>query len=128
MNQRLVKNFRALKGATAEKVARRYLEDRGLTLVSTNFRCKLGEIDLIMNHRNTLVFVEVRYRNNDKYGSGLDSINHKKQKKIARAAQYYLQQGYGNNLPSCRFDAIDVSGDLSNSPQCKWISNAFYGN
>jgi putative endonuclease len=127
MNQRLVSNLKALKGIAAENVARRYLEDKGLTLVATNFRCKLGEIDLIMNHHTTLVFVEVRYRNNKTYGSGLDSINHKKQKKIVRAAQYYLQQGYGNRLPCCRFDAIDVKGDLSDSPQCEWISNAFYG-
>jgi len=127
MNQRCVKKQGALKGVAAENVARRYLENKGLTLVTTNFHCKLGEIDLIMKHRTTLVFVEVRYRSNETYGSGLDSINHKKQKKIVRTAQYYLQQGYGNRLPSCRFDAIDVKGDLSNTPQCDWISNAFYG-
>ncbi|MCG8083044.1 MAG: YraN family protein, partial [Candidatus Thiodiazotropha taylori] len=62
------------QGEAAEQLAVDYLSRRGLKLVTRNFRCKVGEIDLIMREKRTLVFVEVRYRQSDDYGSALESI------------------------------------------------------
>ena len=63
------------KGTIAENKARQYLEKHGLKFVEKNYRCRNGEIDLVMQDKNELVFVEVRYRKNDSYGSALDTID-----------------------------------------------------
>jgi len=76
------------KGVVAEKKALTYLLDQGLTLLHQNYYCRFGEIDLIMLDQDTLVFIEVRYRNNNKFGGALASINQTKQRKIIKTANY----------------------------------------
>ncbi len=72
-----------------------------------------------------LVFVEVRYRKETGLGSPLETITSAKQRKLNRAAQFFLQQHYGNRWPPCRFDAVGISGELDASPTIEWVANAF---
>jgi putative endonuclease len=110
-------------GEKAELLAQSFLEDRGLDLVTRNYHCRRGEIDLIMRDGNFLVFIEVRYRKSNIYGSAAESITRQKQSRLLTTAEYYLQNEmfYGDN--SCRFDVITVSGQYN--PQIEWIKNAF---
>lgn len=109
-----------LQGAAAEELAKEFLEQRGLRLIERNFRCRMGEIDLIMQDQEHLVFVEVRYRKNSRFGTPQASVDQKKQLKLLRTAAYYLQQ-HRITSPS-RFDVVALSGD---QPAPVWISNAF---
>jgi putative endonuclease len=101
-----------------ENLALNYLKARGLSLVVRNYRSRYGEIDLIMQDKNYLVFVEVRYRQSQQYGSSIESINHIKQQKLIKTAQYYLLK-HPQNRP-CRFDVIGI-----NQQSLTWIKNAF---
>ena len=113
-----------VRGRDAEQMALRYLEQHGLELVTRNFRCTRGEIDLIMWQGDTLVFVEVRARRNDNYGSGADSVDARKQTKLNAAATIYLQQHALLSTCPCRFDVVAISF-ASNPPQLDWIPDAF---
>lgn len=106
------------RGNLAEWQARRFLNAQGLQFVCSNFRCKRGEIDLIMRDGNTLVIVEVRYRHSVSRGDPLETVTRRKQLRIIAATRYYLAK----NPSDCavRFDVIAISGaDLN------WVRNAF---
>jgi len=105
-------------GQEAEKLAAEFLQRQGLRLVARNFRCRMGEIDLIMDDRGTLAFVEVRLRKNNHFGGAGASITAHKQGKLIRAAQHYLQQQAVQ--PPCRFDAVLLDGG-----KMEWIKDAF---
>lgn len=113
-------------GNQAEQLARSHLEKQGLNFCTSNFQCKTGEIDLIMKERDTLVFVEVRYRAATQHGSPIDTITTAKQRKLIRTASYFLQNQFGDRWPACRFDVVGITGDLENNPQLQWIPSAFY--
>ena len=113
-------------GNRAEALARAYLEKQGLSFCSANFLCKTGEIDLIMQDRDMLVFVEVRFRSATAHGSPAETITASKQRKLIRTASYFLQQRYGDRWPACRFDVIGICGDLESGPNIHWIPSAFY--
>lgn len=105
-------------GAAAEDRAAEHLKKHGLKLVARNWRCRQGEIDLIMYEGDTLVFVEVRSRASAAFGGAGASITPTKQAKLIRAAERYLLQ---NPSPAaCRFDAILIDGDT-----LQWLRNAF---
>ena len=107
-------------GGQAEALAATYLKQRGLKLVTSNYQCRFGEIDLIMREGNMLVFVEVRLRTNSRFGGPGSSITSAKRQRLVHTAQHYLQQ-YGE-MP-CRFDAILMrSADMQ---KIEWIKNAF---
>jgi len=107
-------------GREAEDRAATMLESAGLQLVERNYRCRSGEIDLIMQDGESLVFIEVRYRGNAAFGGALASVDAHKQKRLVRAAQYYLLQ---RTWPGpCRFDVV---GFESPSVRPSWIQNAF---
>ena len=93
-----------------------------MTIVARNYSCKLGEIDIIAKHDDLLVFIEVRYRKQGKFGSGAESVTLSKQRKIIKAAQWYLQHEWQKTEPACRFDVISVTGDPL---QFDWIPQAF---
>jgi putative endonuclease len=112
-----------VKGRNAEDRARRYLERHGLTFIESNYRCPPGEIDLVMGDRSTTVFVEVRYRENQRYGGALESIDSRKQGKLRAAARHYLQRRYRSTDVACRIDVILLSGD-GGETDIEWISNA----
>ncbi len=110
------------KGAEFEDAALRYLQIQGLHLVARNYRCRVGEIDLIMQHAEYLVFVEVRFRGGKSHGGAAASVTHSKQKKIRMTASHYLlTHGYNESQQACRFDVIAYEG----SEQCQWYINAF---
>lgn len=109
-------------GQHIETLAEQFLIEHGLRPLMRNFTMRGGEIDLIMQHEQVLVFVEVRYRANARHGSGAESITISKQQRLRRTAQYYLLRHFGNRLPDCRFDVISASGNPINFD---WIQNAF---
>lgn len=76
------------KGLHYEKLALKYLKKQGLKFSGKNYHCRLGEIDLIMLDHEGIVFIEVRYRANSNYGSGLDTVTRSKQQKLRLTAQH----------------------------------------
>lgn len=117
------------QGAYTEDLACRFLERKGFKLIQRNFNCRLGEIDLIMQDSNYLVFVEVRYRKNNNFGSGVESVTYNKQQKLIKAASWYLQQYSKLNSHPARFDVVSITGSIEsgdlNSIDFNWVSNAF---
>ncbi len=110
------KDFALATGQAAEQAALDYLVQQGLTLVQRNFRCRHGEIDLIMQHHAALVFVEVRKRASARYGGAAASITASKQARLITAAQIYLQQY--RHPPACRFDAVAIEKE-----KIIWLQN-----
>ena len=98
------------KGSIGEILAEKYLNKLGYKLLVRNFSTKVGEIDLIYKDKDTIVFVEVKARLNDRFGMPREAINYKKQQKIRRTAEFYL---ISNNLndKSCRFDCVEIVGN-----------------
>lgn len=111
-------------GARFEQLALECLERAGLKLVERNFRTRFGELDLIMRDRGTLVFVEVRYRGNPRFGGGAASVGSSKRAKLARAAQGFLQAHPRFASLPCRFDVVAFDGDAA-APACDWMRAAF---
>jgi len=107
-------------GESKEKLAREYLERRGLELVGHNYRCRRGEIDLVMRDAETLVFVEVRFRTSSSFGTPAETVDARKQRRLTAAASHYLQHNPTNR--PCRFDVVAVSGN----DRIDWIRDAFY--
>ena len=107
-------------GLQAEQWAAQHLQQQGLKLVVQNYRSRFGEIDIIMQDKDVLVFVEVRLRKNAEFGGAAASIDARKQQRIISTAQQYLS-GL-RQLPPCRFDAvlIDKAGE-----KFEWLKNAF---
>lgn len=96
-------------GQAGEDAALEYLTQQGLTLVERNFRCRHGEIDLIMRQQSILVFVEVRKRSSARFGGAAASITSAKQARLVTAAQIYLQKYH--HSPACRFDVLAIEGE-----------------
>ena len=107
-------------GLAAEKLAATFLSAQGLKLVAQNYHCRFGEIDLIMRDVNTLVFIEVRLRSNQQFGSAAASITPQKQQKLILTAQHYLQQNPHKN--ACRFDVLLM--DKLEIGAITWLKNA----
>jgi putative endonuclease len=108
---------RQLAGQDGEDRALAHLQQHGLTLVTRNFRCKGGEIDLIMQERDMLVFVEVRQRADARHGGAAASVTGAKQARLIIAAQTFLQRY--RSPPACRLDVVAIeAGNLS------WLKNA----
>jgi putative endonuclease len=112
-------------GKIAEDEACRYLRHRGLKLVARNYRCRCGEIDLIMKETETLVFVEVRYRRSAAFGSGAETVTRAKQGKIAQSAAYFLQENRQYAGSAARFDVVSCSPDQGGGG-VRWIQDAFH--
>ena len=103
-------------GRDAEARALAFLEQEGLTLVEKNFRCRTGEIDLIMRDGQVLVFIEVRSRKNQHFGGAAASVGPVKQQRLWRTASFYLLKF--PKPPVCRFDLVAIEGD-----DLRWIKN-----
>ena len=108
-----------MRGESAEQQAYSFLINKGLKPVSRNFRCKLGELDLIMSDKQTLVIIEVRFRKTDKYGSAAESVTRAKQSRIIAATHVYLSTQKTDR--PIRFDVVAISGN----GDIDWIQNAF---
>ncbi|HEY0634936.1 MAG TPA: YraN family protein [Gammaproteobacteria bacterium] len=116
------RSLAAERGAQAEQTACDHLLARGLELRTRNYRCRSGEIDLIMRDGETLVFVEVRYRSSNRFGGAAASIDAAKQQKLIRSAQTYLGEQRLNHM-ACRFDVVTVS-PRDGGERVEWIPNA----
>jgi putative endonuclease len=125
-----------LQGSNAESACCAYLQANNLKLLKRNYRTRCGEIDLIMLDGSTLVFVEVRFRKNDHYGSGLASVTAAKQDKLRKTAEHYLQTH--TRYKNARFDVVSMSKNNQTSTPDKqspkavfndytfdWVVNAF---
>ena len=113
-------------GDECEALAASWLERQGMRVLARNFRGKTGEIDIIARHGDHLVFLEVRARSNRAYDSAAGSVDRRKQQRILRTAQVFLQRHPGlANLP-CRFDVIAFEPRQSgNRLDIRWIPGAF---
>jgi putative endonuclease len=101
-------------------MAAAFLERKGLRVIERNYRCRLGEIDLVAREGATTVFVEVRQRASSAFGGAAASITPAKRQRLLRAARHYLSRL--RTLPQCRFDALLIEGD---PPRIDWIRDAF---
>ena len=120
INKRLV-------GKSYERIAGAFLEKQGYQILQYNFYCKVGEIDIIAKHEQTLVFCEVKYRKNLQKGHPFEAITKRKQQIISRCAMYYLtkmqtelQVKMQMKTPDVRFDVIGIV-----DTQIEWIQGAF---
>ncbi|ABE50550.1 YraN family protein [Methylobacillus flagellatus] len=107
-------------GDDAEALAERYLIKQGLVVIARNYRCRFGEIDLVMKQGATIVFVEVRMRSHATFGGAAASIHAAKRQKLILTAEHFLQR---HGSAPCRFDAILLS--KRDADGIEWIQDAF---
>ena len=113
-------------GNDYEDLAARWLQGRGMRLLARNFRGKTGEIDIIARDREHLVFVEVRARSNRNFSTAAGSVDRRKQQRIVRTAQLFLQRHPELARLPCRFDVIAFEPRQSlDSLAIRWIPGAF---
>ena len=118
--------WRQQLGIYYENAALRYLQARGLALVCSNYRCKFGEIDLVMLAAATLVFVEVRYRRSSSHGTAAATVDSRKQARLRLAARKFLFSHPQFRQHICRFDVLAIEAATAGKPVIDWIPNAFY--
>ena len=116
-------NGKLLLGKEGERVAERYLQKKGYKLVERNYRCTVGELDLIVLDRRVLVFVEVKTRTGYAFGSPLEAVEFRKQRKMIQAAQFYMAEKRLQQRDA-RFDVVGVSW-AGREPLVEHIENAF---
>ncbi|MDO4512859.1 MAG: YraN family protein [Lachnospiraceae bacterium] len=112
-------NKRAV-GTTYEQIAGGYLESKGARIIERNYRCRHGEIDLILLDGEILVFVEVKYRKNLAAGNPAEAVDYRKQKRICEIAEYYLYTHRSATNRCIRYDVVAICGD-----KIEWYQNAF---
>lgn len=108
-------------GAQAERIAAAYLQRKGLTLIEANYRCRWGEIDLVLHDRDSIVFTEVRLRSSKNFGGAAGSIDVRKRMRIIAAARHYLAGR--RQVPPCRFDVVLL--ERLEPLRIEWIRDAF---
>lgn len=107
-------------GSIKEQQCVTFLEESGINVIDKNYRCKLGEVDLIGKEGNTYIFFEVKYRSTADYGYASEAVNITKMKKICRVCDYFRMCNNLNDYTPFRFDVIAFDGD-----KIDWIRNAF---
>ena len=112
-----------LTGKEGEKIAASFLKENGYRIIETNFRCVLGEIDIVAKENGELVFIEVKTRKSEKLGYPEQSVGIKKQKKISQLALCYLQKRKPKEAKA-RFDVVAITMSDSKN-EIKLIKNAF---
>jgi putative endonuclease len=122
------------RGNLAERMTEAYLTAQGLQSIERNYHCRQGEVDLVMEDKNTLVFIEVRYRCGSAFGEAVETVGYQKQKKIIRAAQHYLHRHQLSEKINVRFDIVGLQPKFKSKPledareadlNFRWIKNAF---
>ena len=114
-------NRKAL-GDKGEKISSRFLQDMGYEIITSNYRTRYGEVDIIAKDNGVLVFVEVKLRSGTNYGRGLEAVNRSKMEKIQKIALEYIQENYDSE-PECRFDVIEITN--SEKMKILHVKNAF---
>lgn len=113
MNKRII-------GADKEQIIRAYMEQRGYTILEMNFRCRQGEVDIIAKDNKYLVFVEVKFRSDTDKGYPEDAVDYRKQRRICKAAEYYMYSHGMNEYTPVRFDVAGILYD-----EIRYTENAF---
>lgn len=116
------------QGHAAEDAAELFLRQQGCKTLQRNYRCRMGEIDLVVRDGDCLVFAEVRFRQPGRYGSGAESITHAKRQKLIRSAGYYLRTEKISSHQVCRFDVLSVGlakATENSTYDIDWIRSAF---
>ena len=111
-------------GDRGEEEAAAYLEQKGYAILERQYRTPLGEIDLIARDGRTLAFVEVKTRRNERFGSPSSAVGWEKQRRIIRAAMWYMNQRQGD-VPPCRFDVVEVYAPPEGAWKVRHLENAF---
>ncbi len=117
--------WRHATGRAAEELAARHLEERGCRLLVRRFACRGGEIDLIVEDRGVIVFVEVKARRGRRYGDPAEAVSHRKQRRLLVAARTFLRRKRWSTR-RCRFDLCRVDLDRGKATVA-WIRDAFRG-
>lgn len=112
-------------GQATEKLAEAHLLSQGLTRITSNYRCRHGEIDLVMQDGESLVFVEVRYRQPGRFASAAATVDRKKQQKLIRAAAFFLGQHSRFRDNPVRFDVVGLDGPNVGDFKLQWLKDAF---
>ena len=112
------------KGRHGEDLALFHLKQHGLKLVSRNYRCRFGEIDIVMKDGDELVFVEVKYRQSESLFPTVELVDFTKQKKLLRSANHYLGRHRVPQETVSRFDVVGITG-VQGEENFDWIQNAF---
>ncbi len=110
------------RGDEVEQIACKYLMKNGYRIITRNFNCRVGEIDIIAQNVENLVFVEVRSWNSTATVCPVHTISRRKQERVIRAAEYYLAKNVSRSVPA-RFDVVIVQ--TGNPPEVELIQNAF---
>jgi putative endonuclease len=112
-------------GAIGEQLARQFLSKRGLRLIARNYRCKGGELDLVMLDGKILALIEVRLRDDASFGGAAASVTPAKQKRLIHAAKYLLLTRKDLARYPARFDVVAITGQIEHEPKIEWIRDAF---
>jgi len=113
-----------LIGSEAERFARTFLEQQGLTFVMQNYRCRTGEIDLIMLDNDELVFVEVKFRSKSQHGSAIEFFHASKKRKFESAVMHYMQEkGFNPSVIPHRIDLIGIEGNGQQPHNINWLKS-----
>lgn len=115
---------RRARGDAVEAAALDFLRQAGLRLLARNAAARGGEVDLVLQDGDAVVFVEVRYRASDAYGGGAASVDAGKRRRLVLAAQAFLARNPDLADAPCRFDVIDASG-APTAPRIDWLRDAF---
>lgn len=110
------------RGAAIEQIAAQWLHQKGLSLITQNHHVKGGELDLVMQDGDILVFIEVKHRTTTRYGHPLETVTYQKQQRLVRAARLYIAR-HGLSSPS-RFDILAITGKPPNL-EFEWVKAAF---
>ena len=113
-----------LIGSEAERFARNFLEQQGLTFIMKNYRCRTGEIDLVMQDGDELVFVEVKYRSQSQYGSAIECFHSRKKRKFESAVMHYMQQkNFNPSVVLHRIDVVGIEGKGQKQQNITWLKS-----
>lgn len=113
-------------GREGEVFARDFLQKKGYRILVTNYRVKTGEIDIVADHRGTVVFIEVKTRQAGGWADALEAVHPSKQRTMARTATYYLVQTFGREDIKSRFDVLAIHADEGGVFSGYLVENAFF--
>jgi putative endonuclease len=119
-----MRNLRQILGQKGEKQAAQYLKKKGYKVVTANYRCQYGEIDLIARDADILIFIEVKTRTSTDFGGPTAAVDYRKQQQISKVAHHYLVTHHNDDVDA-RFDVISILSPIGQKTEIEHITNAF---
>jgi len=120
----MAKKTTRAKGEKGEKIAARFLQSRGYEILETNWRWSTLEIDLICKNQEDLIFIEVKYRNDNRFGDPVDFVDDQKMENLSIAAAHYLEEK--KHTGSIRFDVIGIRPGKGNIYKIRHLKDVFF--